>query len=51
MHEDLVRTAESQGHSLNQEILLRLRAGQARVVLSKLDEMYVAIRKILDAVT
>jgi predicted HicB family RNase H-like nuclease len=50
LHRDLQLSAEQHGHSLNQEILIRLRDSRGQTQ-AELAEIKASLRKILDAVT
>lgn len=50
LHAELTAAAEQNGHSLNTEILNRLRSNQEHIA-RELSEIRAGIRKILDAVT
>lgn len=51
LHAEIHASAEHLGHSMNAEILARLRADQNARVSAELAEIKSTLRKILDAVT
>lgn len=51
LHAEIHAAAEHLGHSMNTEILNRLRAGQTGELAAELAEIKAALRKIQDAVT
>ncbi len=51
LHADIAAEAARQGHSMNAEILLRLRAAAPSRIPSDLREIKSMLQKVLDAVT
>ena len=51
LHAEIHAAAEHLGHSMNAEILNRLRASQPAQITAELSEIKLALRKIMDAVT
>lgn len=51
LHAEIHASAEQMGHSMNTEILNRLRTTQSAQLAAELSEIKLALRKIMDAVT
>ncbi len=51
LHREILEDAERHGHSMNMEILNRIRAGREGYLAAELAEIKATLRKLLDAIT